>query len=174
MPLETERLRLEPWLADEWIALRPIATDPEVMRYISHGQPWPEDQIREFVQRQIRHHSTRGFCLWKLMEKATGRVIGFCGLQPIAVSGRDEVEIGWWLARDMWGLGLATEAARVALADGFDRARLQRIVAIAQPDNRASLRIMEKLGMRYEGDAVHKGVNIVVYAVASEAACWPL
>ena len=170
MPLETERLRLEPWLADEWIALRPIATDPEVMRYISHGRPWPEDQIREFVHRQIRHHSTRGFCLWKMVEKAAGRVIGFCGLQPIAVSGRDEVEIGWWLARDMWGLGLATEAARVALADGFDRARLQRIVAIAQPDNRASLRIMEKLGMRYEGDAVHKGINIVVYAVAGEAA----
>jgi [ribosomal protein S5]-alanine N-acetyltransferase len=167
MSLQTERLRLEPWLPEEWIALRPIATDPEVMRYISDGRPWPEDQIREFIQRQIRHHSTRSFCLWKLVEKATGRVIGFCGLQPVEVAGRNEIEIGWWLARDMWGQGLATEAARVALADSFDRAGLHRIIAIAQPANHASIRIMEKLGMHYEGDAVHKGINVVIYATTS-------
>lgn len=167
MSLETPRLCLEPWLADEWIALRPIATDPEVMRYISNGLPWPEDQIREFVQRQIRHHSTRGFCLWKLVEKDNMRVIGFCGLQPVTIAERDEVEIGWWLARGMWGRGLATEAARVALADGFDHAGLQRIVAIALPANRASIRIMEKLGMQYERDAIHKGINVVIYAIAA-------
>lgn len=166
MSLETPRLRLEPWLPDEWIALRPIATDPEVMRYISDGQPWPEDQIHEFIERQIRHYSTRGFCLWKLVDRSNGRVIGFCGLQPVAIAERDEVEIGWWLARDMWAHGLATEAARVALADGFQRAGLQRVIAIAQPANRASIRIMEKLGMRYERDAVHKDIEVVLYSIA--------
>lgn len=165
MSLETPRLKLEPWLAEDWTVLQPIATDLEVMRYISGGQPWPEDQIREFVQRQIRHYATRGFCLWKLLDKTTRRVIGFCGLQPVAIVERDEIEIGWWLARDMWGRGLATEAARVALADGFYRARLQRIIAIAQPANRASIRIMEKLGMRYERNAVHKGIDVVIYGI---------
>ena len=166
MSLQTPRLRLETWSPDDWLALRPIATDPEVMRYISNGRPWPEEQIREFIERQVRHHSTRGFCLWKLVDKSTRRVIGFCGLQPVAIGDREEIEIGWWLARDMWGRGLATEAARVALADGFHRGGLQRIIAIAQPANRASTRIMEKLGLEYERDAVHKGINVVVYAIS--------
>jgi RimJ/RimL family protein N-acetyltransferase len=162
--LETKRLRLLPWEPEDWVQLRPIATDPEVVRYISGGEPWPDERIREFVERQVAGFATRGYCFWRLEHKADGEIIGFCGLQPL--DGTPEIEIGWWLARARWGHGYATEAAREALRDAFDRSELKRVVAIAQAENRASTHIMEKLGMRYERDTTHRGVDVVMYAVA--------
>ncbi|HEY4949281.1 MAG TPA: GNAT family N-acetyltransferase [Candidatus Acidoferrales bacterium] len=161
--LETARIRLLPWQPDDWLLLRPIGTDPQVMRYISDGEPWPDEGIREFVGRQVAHFDRLGYCLWKLLLKETSEMIGFCGLQPL--DGTPETEIGWWLARACWGRGLATEAARTALQDGFERARLERIVAVALPDNRASIHVMEKMGMKYERDMVHRGFDVVLYAL---------
>lgn len=152
-----------PWQPDDWLLLRPIGTDPQVMRYISDGEPWPDEGIREFVGRQVAHFDRLGYCLWKLLLKETSEMIGFCGLQPL--DGTPETEIGWWLARACWGRGLATEAARTALQDGFERARLERIVAVALPDNRASIHVMEKMGMKYERDMVHRGFDVVLYAL---------
>jgi len=142
-----------------------IAADPEVIRYIGAGTPWTEERSRQFVERQIALHLAREFCLWKLLPKQGGGLIGFCGLQPLP--GTDEIEIGWWLARGWWGRGLATEAARTALRDGFERVGLERIVAIAQPANRASIHIMEKLGMRYEGLGQPRGIPVVMYAATA-------
>jgi len=105
----------------------------------------------------------RGFCLWKLLPNEGDRLIGFCGLQPLPET--DEIEIGWWLARACWGRGLATEAARAVLRDGFERAGLQRIVAIAQPANTASIGIMRKLEMRFERISVSRGIPVVLYAL---------
>jgi RimJ/RimL family protein N-acetyltransferase len=162
--LETTRLRLLAWQPEDWLQLRPIARDPEVVRYISSGEPWPDERIREFVARQVAGLAARGFCFWRLEHKADGEIIGFCGLQPL--DGTPEIEIGWWLARARWGQGLATEAAREALRDAFERAGLERIVAIAQPANRPSIHIMEKLGMHYERETTHRGIGVVLYAVA--------
>ena len=165
MHLETERLRLAPWEADDWQAFRSIASDPDVMRYITGGAPWTDEQVREFVLRQMRWFNERDFCLWKLLKKSSGRLIGFAGLQPLVLGGAEEIEIGWWLARDCWGKGLATEAAREALRDGFDRAGLERVVAIARPENAASIRVMQKVGMDFEREITHKGIRHVLYSV---------
>jgi RimJ/RimL family protein N-acetyltransferase len=162
--LETVRMRLLPWQADDWLALRPIARDPEVMRYISGGEPWQDEGVREFVDRQIACFAVRKFCLWRLIHKESEQMIGFCGLQPLAET--MEIETGWWLARDRWNQGLATEAAREALRDGFERAGLKRIVSIAMPANRASIHIMEKLGMRFERETTHRGFVVVLYSVS--------
>lgn len=163
--LETARLLLMTWQPEDWPLLRPIATDPEVVRYISNGEPWPDERIREWAGRQVAHFGKFGFCLWKLIHKETGEMIGFCGLQPL--DGTHEIEIGWWLARAWWGQGFATEAAREALRDGFERAGLQRIVSIAMRENVASTHIMEKLGMKYEKETTHRGFSVVLYAAAS-------
>ena len=161
--LETPRLRLLPWQPDDWLQLKPIAQDPEVMRYISDGQPWPDERIREFVARQVAGVEARGFCFWRLIDKNTQEMIGFCGLQPMVDT--QDIEIGWWLARAWWGKGLATEAAREAMRDAFERARLQRIVAVAQPENLASVHIMEKLGMRFERETTRRGFRVVLYQI---------
>jgi [ribosomal protein S5]-alanine N-acetyltransferase len=101
--LETERMRLVPWEMREWISLRPIAKDPDVLRYISDGRRWSDEHIQDFVQRQIGNFAGHGFCFWRLVRKANSTLIGFCGLQPLVVEAKKEVEIGWWLARDCWG-----------------------------------------------------------------------
>ena len=161
--MKTERLFLGPWESSDWTEFRPIAVDPEVMRYITGGVPWGDEQIRAFVDRQMQLYSERGFCRWKLTEISSGELIGFCGVG----FWRDhpDPEIGWWLARRYWGRGLATEAARAALRDALERVRLQRIVSIARPANVASTRIMQKLGLQFEAEFEADGVLLVRYAI---------
>jgi len=163
---------LQPWESCDWEEFRPITQDPLVLRYVSEGKPWPEKRIIEFVARQRRYFEKYGHCFWKIVLKGSGRLGGFCGLQPLEDSADDRktaarlsVEIGWWLASDLWGAGLATEAARAALADGFGRVGLTRIVALALKENGASLRVMEKLGMKYGMDTTHHGYSVVQYAI---------
>ncbi len=133
------------------------------MRYVSNGQPWGDAQTHQFVERQRAGFATRAFCLWKLVLRQTGELAGMCGLQPLVDT--PDIEIGWWLAPELWGQGIATEAARRALAYGFERAHLAQIVSIALPENRGSIRIMEKLGMKFEGNVNHKGYEVVRYVI---------
>ena len=168
MTLETPRLSLAPWRAEDWPLLQPIATHAEVMRFITGGIPWTEDQIRAFAATQEELFATRGFCRWKITEKSTGECIGFCG--PGFWRDLPVPEIGWWLALDRWGLGLAPEAARTALGDAFDRVGLPRLISVARQGNTASTRIMAKLGMHLEEQFERDGVAMVRYGIAREAA----
>lgn len=162
--LETERLLLSTWQPSDWTAFRPIATDVEVMRYITGGVPWTDERIQSFVNRQIEMFSERGFCRWKLLLKPAQELIGFCGVGFWRDS--PDPEIGWWLGRQYWGCGLATEAARVALRDVFERIGLARIISIARPANIASTRIMEKLGLKLECQFEKDDVRLVRYAIS--------
>ncbi len=166
MILETPRLILDTWQSDNWKAFRPIATDPEVMRYITGGVPWTDERIQAFAGAQIKHYAERGYCRWKLLEKKTSQVIGFCG----AGRWRDapDPEIGWWLARACWGRGLATEAAQAALRDLTQRVGVGRIISIARPENAASIRIMKKLGLTFETEFEADGLRLVRYAMERE------
>jgi ribosomal-protein-alanine N-acetyltransferase len=164
--LETDRLRFAIWAKDDWRAFQKIATDPLVVRYLGTGEPWPDERVQEFVARQSENWEKHRICLWKLLPKESDTLIGICGLQHLPEG--PDVEIGWWLAPSHWGQGLATEAARYALAYGFEVGHLERIVAIAQGANRDSLRVMERIGMRFEREAVHKGIRVVLYAISRE------
>jgi RimJ/RimL family protein N-acetyltransferase len=161
--IETERLLLTTWEPSDWLVFREIATDPEVMRYISGGVPWPEERIQFFVDRQIDLYRMYGHCRWKVIDKTSGDFAGFCG----AAWWRDRQfhEIGWWLARRFWGRGLASEAAVAALHDIFEQNRLERLVSVAMPENRASRRIMEKLGLQFECEFESEGCRLVRYAI---------
>lgn len=98
-----------------------------------------------------------GFGLFAIEQKLSGELIGFVGLSIPSFLPEilPAVEIGWRLARSAWGKGFATEGARAALAFGFSRPGLERIVSIHQVGNVASARVMEKLGMRLERQTVH-------------------
>jgi RimJ/RimL family protein N-acetyltransferase len=163
MILETDRLVLTTWQSSDWTEFRPIATDPEVMRYITGGLPWTDEQIQGFVGRQVSLYSDRNFCRWKLLRKPVRELIGFCGVG----FWRDapDPEIGWWLARRCWGQGLATEAARTALEHAFEHAGLERIISIARPENTASTRIMEKIGLTRECEFDSEDLRLVRYAI---------
>jgi RimJ/RimL family protein N-acetyltransferase len=161
IPIETERLVLDRWQSSDWMDFRPIATDSEVMRYITGGVPWSDEQIRNFVDRQVKLYAERKFCRWKLLRKPDRELIGFCGVG----FWRDapDPEIGWWLERKSWGQGLATEAATAALQHAFEFAGLERIISVARPENTAPIRIMKKLGMTFDCEFVNEGLHLVRY-----------
>ncbi len=164
--LETRRMRFATWSPEDWKEFRTLTSDPLVVRYLGTGEPWPDERVQEFVARQSENWEKDRLCLWKLLPKDGDTLIGICGLQYLPE--RAGVEIGWWLAPSHWGRGLASEAARQALAYGFDVCNLARIVAIAQAANRDSRRVMERIGMRFEREAVHKGIRVVLYLIDRE------
>lgn len=145
--LETERLVLREWTDDDLDALAALSGDPQVMRYITGGKTRTREQSAKGLARQQDHQSRLGYAFWAAEEKASGRVIGLNGIQPLLETG--DVEIGWWLEVAAWGKGLATEGARRSAAFAFEEAGLERLVAIAAPENTASIRIMDKLGMTF-------------------------
>jgi [ribosomal protein S5]-alanine N-acetyltransferase len=169
MVAETDRLTLWRWREEDWRAFAPIARDPEVMRYITGGVPWTNERVREFVAKQIKRHDEEGYCRWRLADKSTGATVGFCGGGRMPGLAEDEVEVGWWLARTHWGMGLATEAARAALADLFLRVGLPRVVSMAARENRASLRVMEKLGYRFLREGEYHGFTVEVRELTAAA-----
>lgn len=148
--IETERLIVRPWTGDDVDGLRDVVTDPRVMRYVGDGETWSEQRIERFLSGQRDTLAREGFCFGALSLRDNGAVIGQAGLAPLGTTG--DMEMGWWMGADHWNQGLATEASRGLLRFAFESAGLQRVVAIAYPQNRASRRVMEKLGMRFGGE----------------------
>jgi RimJ/RimL family protein N-acetyltransferase len=145
--LETERLIIRPWEPGDRDTFVGFTRDPEVMRYVHGGTPYAEHEIEEFLGRQARQLAEHDVCMGALVEKATSRVVGVCGIQPLGTTG--DYEIGWWLARDRWGLGYATEGGAAAMRHVLSTR--PRVVAIIDPANEPSKRVVERLGMTYEG-----------------------
>ena len=168
--LRTPRLRLRPFTEADAPAHLELYRDPEVTRHLGGG-PFTGDQVeqrsRRAVDKFVRHWAEKGFGVFAVEDRGTGRFLGQCGLNTI--DELDEIEILYALERAAWGRGLATEAARTALSYGFDEARLARIVAVTRPEHHASRGVMEKLGMRYERDVDVFGVHAVLYALARDA-----
>jgi ribosomal-protein-alanine N-acetyltransferase len=104
-----------------------------------------------------------GFAMAAVVERASGRVIGDCGLQPL--EGGPDVELGYRLGSAYRGRGYATEAGRAWLTYGLETLGLERIVAVAWPENVGSWRVMEKCGMRRVGSGEHYGHETVVYEI---------
>jgi RimJ/RimL family protein N-acetyltransferase len=162
--IETDRLLLRSWRQEDAEPFAALNADPEVMRHIGAGAPLDRTLSDELLARFEREWDARGFGLWAVEERAAtnggdaaGSLVGFCGLTvPMFLPAvLPAVEIGWRLARSAWGRGIATEAARAALAFGFDRLAMRDVISIVAVDNARSLRVCEKLGMEPRPDRVH-------------------
>jgi RimJ/RimL family protein N-acetyltransferase len=148
--VESPRLFIRPWRPED----RPVFSakfvqDADMMRYINRGQPWEEAKVDGYFERQRKFLAACGCCVGAVVSKADGQVIGGAGIQPQDLSG--DFEFAWSIWKEHWGSGLATEAAAALKDHAFRVMRLQRIVAIADVPNLASIRIMQKIGMRYDG-----------------------
>jgi RimJ/RimL family protein N-acetyltransferase len=161
--LETPRLRMRPYAAEDFENFYFLGSDPEVMRYISNGVPRTRAEAAEVFPKLTDHWQEHGFGVWVLEDRETGQYLGRCGLRHLPEIG--EIELLYTLMQHAWGRGIGTEAARESLRYGFEVLRLKRTIAIAEPANRASWRIMEKLGMKLEKQAPYKGVDVVWYAI---------
>ena len=145
--IDTPRLQLRGWTDRDRDAFRGFVSDREMMRYISAGRTWSEKQVDEFFARQARNVAERGYCMGAVVLRETDEVIGVAGVQPQRLAGEDEV--GWWIGTAWQRQGFATEAGGASLAYALDVLQRSRVVAIADPENIASIRVMQKIGMRY-------------------------
>jgi RimJ/RimL family protein N-acetyltransferase len=161
--LETERLFLRQWVPDDWKRFKPLGTDPRVLEYL-HTEPWSDERIQRFINRGIEVAKTRGWILWPVIHREDAALIGFCGFSD---EFPPDVEIGWRFLPEYWGRGLATEMATAVMNYGFNTFRFDRLVSVAHPANRRSIRVMEKLGMTFERRFVHKGIEVVGYTKAN-------
>jgi ribosomal-protein-alanine N-acetyltransferase len=160
--LETERLYLREWVPDDWIRFKPLVVDPRVLQYIHQGEPGTDERIENRVREYIEFGQSRGWHLWPVIHRADTKLIGFCGFSD---GFPPDVEIGWRLLPDYWGQGLATEAATATLEYGFAMWDFPRVIAVAQKLNRASIRVMERIGMTFDGTFTHDGAEVVRYVV---------
>jgi [ribosomal protein S5]-alanine N-acetyltransferase len=147
--LETDRLLIRPFQPDERSAFAGLTRDPEVMRHVHGGLPYSDDEVEEFFTRQARQLAQHDLCMGALVEKSTNEIIGVAGSQPLGTTG--DLEIGWWLARDRWGRGYATEAGAAAMRHVLETLARPRVVAIIDLENEPSKRVVARLGMTYEG-----------------------
>lgn len=164
IPPATERLIFRDWNVADLAAFHVLCSDADVMQFVGDGAPWSWERTQQFIERAIEMSQTLGFCQWPLIHKASSALIGFCGFVPAG----DGAEIGWRLAKESWGKGLATEAASAVLKHGFETLGFHRIVATVQSANRASIRVVEKLGMKLEATFLRDGREVLLFAIAND------
>ena len=148
--VETERLivlALEPGHVE---ALAALWCDPEATAYL--GGPRTYEAVCRTLREDLALPEPPPFDLWPTIEKASGRVVGHCGLLDKEVAGRSEVELVYVIEPAVWGRGFATEAGRAIRDHAVTVLRLQRLVALIHPENAASERVAAKLGFRREGE----------------------
>jgi RimJ/RimL family protein N-acetyltransferase len=147
---ETERLSVRRWAVDDVDAVLSIYGDEEVTRFLGTApNPIRDPEVARAWLERIVSRSEDHIGLWALQDKVACHVIGSVGL--FALDGGPDIEVAYHLGRAYWGSGFATEAARGALAHGFETGGLSTIHAVAYTENAASLRVLERIGMTHRG-----------------------
>lgn len=160
--IETERLKMRPLTHDDLPWLIEMRTRPEVYKYLGGTKMQNAEAITKRIEFYFDcYEKGLGQCV--MIWKETGERIGCSGLQPLEDTG--EIEVGYSLLPEFWRIGIGHECAMAWLDHGFNNLGLERIVAIAVKENVGSWKIMEKCGMRYQGEREHYGLPVICYAI---------
>ncbi|NGZ77940.1 GNAT family N-acetyltransferase [Saccharibacillus sp. VR-M41] len=146
--IQTERLILRDAVPEDWAAIHEYASDPQVVRHSIWG-PNTEEQTKEYVAQLIEMQREMPRMSFELVDalKETGELIGGCGIHAAGFN----AEIGYTFNPRFWGSGYASEAAFALLRFGFEELGVHRIYATCRPDNEASAKVMQRIGMKREG-----------------------
>jgi RimJ/RimL family protein N-acetyltransferase len=175
--LRTSRLRLEPFAERHLDGLHAMNSRPEVMRFLG-GQPEGRKQTEAAIARVQRCWAAWGTSWWTFLEAASGRVAGAGCIQYLRREANppedleslvnNPMEIGWRLHPDYWHQGFATEAAHAMAGFAFDKFQICELLAVRQPDNTDSGRVMERLGMRFRGLELWYGTSVAAHVLSRE------
>ena len=130
--------------------------NPNVVKYTGDPPFQSISEAEEFLK-NYNPYAAYGYGRWAVIEKETGKFIGWCGLK---FDGK-ETDIGFRFFEEHWGIGFATESAKACLAFGFTKLKLEEIIGRAMHENLASIKVLEKIGMKFESEmecALHPGV----------------
>ena len=154
--IETQRLRLRELQQEDFDALCPFLQDINVMYAWEYA--FSDEQVREFISNQQKRYRADGFGYYAAEEKASGKVVGCMGPLMEQIDGEKFYGIGYILGRDAWGKGYATEAGEACIQYLFENYPAQKVIAEIRPENQASVRVAERLGMKKESQFI-KMVN---------------
>jgi len=157
----TPRLRGERLTEAHLADVRRLQSDPDVMALL--GGVRDAAQTAEYLERNLAHWEQYAHGVYLVRARDTGEVAGMGCLRHLQLDERAEIEIGYLLFPVHWGRGLATEIAIACRDLGFTLAGVESLIAVTHPQNRASQRVMEHVGMSYERDTLLNGQPIVVY-----------
>ena len=147
--LPIDGFTMRPLQASNLDALAEIWSDPEVTRFLpSRGIPISREKTEKSLTSFLKHWQQRGYGIWAIIENCSSPMIGYCGLRYL--DELDEVEILYGLAKTYWQRGITTKAAKATISYGFNVASLDKIIALALPENLASRRVIEKAGLQYQ------------------------
>lgn len=159
---ETKRLILREFAAADAEDFYRIHSDAETMRFQNLPENYTVEVERYYLGKHIEnYYKTFGFGIWAIVLKENNRLIGRCGLVRQPIESGEEIEVSYLIEREFWNQGFASEAARVVLKLGFEKYNFQRLVSIIAPQNTASIRVAEKIGMRFERNIDFKNFGIV-------------
>lgn len=167
--IETKRLILRHQVPADLDDLWALYCEPEITKYIPDAPRTREEAKEELEWHMNGHPRFPELGLWATIHKETGKFIGRCGLLPWTIDGQNEVEVAYTIARDFWGQGLATEAARAILQYGFEKLNLSRLICLIDQENEASKRVAEKIGMKFEKEARDEMGPFLVYSMDKAA-----
>jgi ribosomal-protein-alanine N-acetyltransferase len=160
--IDTPRLLIRLPLDEDAHAYYDIHADPEVTRWLGGPQPNSVETERERIGARRAMHDELGYTMWTAEEKESREVVGLAGLFPVEKKG-PEVEVAYHFRKDRWGRGYATEAALACLDYGFGTVGLSTIIGLVAPGNSASIRVLEKCGMKLAGTARHYDRDLLKY-----------
>lgn len=169
--LETERLVLRAWTAQDFEDYAAFLADPDVTRYLT-GEPMARNDAWRNMATIIGHWVLRGYGPWAVARKEDGAFIGRVGLwNP---EGWPGLEVGWTLGRNYWGRGYATEAARASLDFGFLTQNAARLISVIDVRNAASQAVAARLGetRREQREIIHNGESFTVDIWGIDRAAW--
>ena len=185
---QTERLIFRRLTMDDLDDLARLYADPEVRRYFPEGTQTRAETAEELEWIIDVYYGRYGYGLWATIDRETGAFIGRCGLLPWKITqGEDggpgldgpdefpdadtrvEVEVAYLLAKEVWGKGLGTEAARAIADHAFDRMGLTRLICLFEPENVASRTVAERVGFTYEGEVELDGELLPLHSLSASA-----
>ena len=159
--LITPHLRLRLWEASDAERLFSILQEPGIMQYFPKTTPPPQTWVEKYIAHQADHWQEHGYGHWAVVDKADGQVVGWTGLEYLPEL--NQTEIAYLLSGEVQGRGYATEAARAALVFGFKTCRLAEIIGLVHPQNAASIRVLEKCGLRLQDKLELWGMEMLRY-----------
>jgi ribosomal-protein-alanine N-acetyltransferase len=148
--LETTRLILRHQVLDDLEDLWALYSNPNITKYIPDAPRTRAEAQEELEWNMHGHPKHPELGLWATMHKESGKFVGRCGLLPWTIEEQHEVEVAYTIVEDFWGQGLGSEAAQGILEYGFEELNLSRLICLIDPDNIASQKVAEKIGMMLE------------------------
>jgi RimJ/RimL family protein N-acetyltransferase len=166
--LQTERLTLRHFAAEDLDALFALYRDPDIRRYFPDGTRSLAETKEELEWHLHGHPRHPELGLWATVERSSGRLLGRCGLLPWMIDDAPEVELAFLIDKARWGEGFATEAALAICRHAREQLHLQRLICLVMHGNTASVRVAEKVGMVYEREYTDAFGPCMIYARSLE------